>query len=52
MLAYPDEEVEASGVIEEVTSENGEKYHRLVTGYFGSYLNQRRDNEYIKIVDD
>ena len=52
MLAYPDEEIEASGVVEEVTQEDGKKYYRVVIGYFGSYLNQRRDNEYIKLVDD
>src|SRR3989338_2105129 len=52
MLAYPGEKIEASGVIEEVTQEDGKKYYRVVTGYFGSYLNQRRDNEYVKAVDD
>lgn len=52
MLAYPKEDIEASGVIEEVTPENGEKYYRLVIGYFGSYLNKRRDEEYIKLVDE
>lgn len=52
MLAYPGEKIEASGVIEEVTPENGEKYHRIVIGYFGSYLNKRRDEEYIKVLDD
>ncbi|MEK6869653.1 MAG: hypothetical protein AABX63_05320 [Nanoarchaeota archaeon] len=52
MLAYPNEKIEASGVVEEVTQKNGKKYYRIVIGYFGSYLNQRRDNEYIKVVDD
>ena len=52
MLAYPDEELEASGVVEEVTLEDGKKYYRVVIGYFGSYLNQRRNDEYIKVVDD
>ena len=52
MLAYPDENIEASGVVEEVTKKDGEKYYRIVIGYFGSYLNQRRNDEYIKVVDD
>ena len=51
MLAYPGEKIEASGVVEEVAQENGKKYYRIVTGYFGSYLNQRRDNEYIKVIE-
>jgi len=51
MLAYPDEKIEASGTVEEVTLISGEKYYRLVIGYFDSYLNGRRDNEYIKIDD-
>ncbi len=52
MLAYPDEKIEASGVVEEVTKKSGEKYYRIVVGYFDSYLNGRRDNEYIKVADD
>jgi len=52
MLAYPNEKVEVSGVVEEVTRENGEKDYRLVIGYFDSYMNGKRDDEYIKVVDD
>jgi len=52
MLAYPNEKVEVNGVVEEVTRENGEKYYRLVIGYFDSYMNGKRDDEYIKVVDD
>lgn len=52
MLAYNDEKIEASGVVEEVSKKNGEKYYRIVIGYFDSYMNGRRDNEYIKVVDD
>jgi len=51
MLAYKNEKIEASGVVEEVTPESGEKYYRLVVGYFDSYLSGRRDHEYIKAVD-
>ena len=52
MLAYPNKKIEASGVIEEVTKNSGEKYYRVVVGYFDSYLNGNRDNEYIRIADD
>jgi len=52
MLAYPDEKIEFSGVVEEVTSVSGERYYRIVIGYFDSYINGKRDDEYIKIVDD
>lgn len=52
MLAYPDEKIEVSGVVEEVTPKSGEKYYRVVIGYFDSYLNGRRDHEYIKVVGD
>tara|TARA_B100001971_G_C18252178_1_gene579162 strand:- start:2592 stop:3227 length:636 start_codon:yes stop_codon:yes gene_type:complete len=51
MLAYPDEEIEARGVVEEVTPKKGEKYHRLVIGYFDAYISKRRDEEYIKVLD-
>ena len=52
MLAYPDEKIEVSGVVEEVNPKSGNKYYRIVIGYFDSYLNGRRDHEYIKILDD
>ena len=52
MLAYPDEKIEVSGVVEEVTPKSGEKYYRVVIGYFDSYLNGRRDHEYIKVIGD
>ena len=51
MLAYKNEKIETSGVVEEVTPESGEKYHRLVVGYFDAYLSDRRDYEHIKAVD-
>ncbi|MBI2651729.1 hypothetical protein HYX01_04615 [Candidatus Woesearchaeota archaeon] len=52
MLAYPNEKIEASGIVEEVLKDSGEKYYRMVIGYFDSYLNDRRDKEYIKVIDD
>jgi len=51
MLAYPDEKIEISGVVEEVTPKAGNKYYRIVIGYFDSYLSKRRDEEYIRIID-
>ncbi|MBI2658419.1 hypothetical protein HYX08_07040 [Candidatus Woesearchaeota archaeon] len=52
MLAYPGEKIEISGVVEEVARKSGEKYYRVVVGYFDSYLSGRRDQEYIKVTDD
>jgi len=52
MLAYPEERIEASGIVEQVTPEDGNKYYRMVIGYFDSYISDRRDKEYIKIVAD
>jgi predicted nucleotidyltransferase len=51
MLAYPKEKIEFSGVVEEVIPKKGEKYHRLVVGYFDSYLSKRRDEEYIRVLE-
>lgn len=50
MMAYSGEEIEASGIIEEVTEKSRETYHRLVVGYFDTYTSDRRDNEYIKVI--
>lgn len=52
MLANPKEKIEASGIVEQVIPKSGEKYYRLVIGYFDSYLSERRDNEYIRIIGD
>ena len=52
MLAYPNEKIEMKGAVEEVTSKTGEKYYRLVLGYFDTYLaTDRRDDGYIKVID-
>lgn len=51
MLAYRGEKIEVSGIVEEVGSKDGGKYNRLVIGYFDSYLDERRDNEYIKVIE-
>jgi len=52
MLAYPGERIEASGLLEEVIPEQGEAYQRLVVGYFDAYISERREREYIKVVED
>jgi len=51
MLAHKGEKIEFSGVVEEVKTKQGEKYYRAVIGYFDSYLDERRDTEYIKVVE-
>lgn len=49
MLAYSGEEVEVSGVIEKV-EDSTNSYYRIVVGYFDSYISEKRDEEYIKVV--
>ena len=51
MQVYPGEKIKACGLLEEVKNKNGKKYHRIVIGYFDSYLNERRDKEYLKKID-
>ena len=46
--AFPNETVEACGLLEKVEPINGKTYYRLVIGYFDSYLS-RRDNEFLKV---
>jgi predicted nucleotidyltransferase len=50
MLAFPGETIEFKGVVEEVSKKTGEKYYRVVVGYFVSHINGNRDNEYIKVI--
>ena len=52
MLAYPGEKIEASGVVEEVIPKIGKSYYRIVVGYFDSYLNKSREDEYIRVFGD
>jgi len=51
MLSYPNEKIEVDGVVEEVKTKSGKKYHRIVIGYFDTYTSDRRDTEYIKTVE-
>ena len=50
MLAYPGEDIEVGGILEEVEPKSGENYYRLVVGYFDSYISDSRDKEYIKVI--
>ncbi len=49
LQAFPGETILATGMLEEVEPVNGEKYHRLVVGYFDMYLSDRREQEFIKV---
>ena len=44
------EKIKACGLLEKVTPQSGESYHRLVIGYFDSAISPRRDKEYIKVL--
>ena len=52
MIAYPGEKVEVKGVVEEVTPKFGKRYYRVVIGYFDSYMSDRRDSEYLRVMED
>ncbi len=52
MLVYPEEKVEVSGKVEKVTRKHGEPYHRIVVGYFNTYMSEKRNEEYIRVVQD
>jgi predicted nucleotidyltransferase len=46
--AIKGEELTACGLLELVTPKKGEKYYRIVVGYFDSYTSDRREKEFIK----
>jgi predicted nucleotidyltransferase len=50
MIAYPGEKIRACGVLEKVEPKQGEPYYRVVVGYFDSYITDRREEEYVKLV--
>ncbi|MBS3132179.1 hypothetical protein J4212_07110 [Candidatus Woesearchaeota archaeon] len=52
MLAYPGENIEVSGTVEEVSEKSGRKHNRIVVGYFDSYISGMRDGEYIRVLDN
>ena len=47
--AVAGETIIACGLLELVIPKKGEKYHRLVVGYFDAYLTERREKEFIKV---
>jgi predicted nucleotidyltransferase len=46
--ALKGEEITACGLLELVIPKVGEKYYRIVTGYFDAYISDRREKEFIK----
>lgn len=42
------ETIKACGLLELVTPKKGEKYYRVVIGYFDAYISKRREKEFIK----
>ncbi len=42
------EDMTACGLLELVTPKDGEKYYRVVVGYFDAYVSDRREKEFIK----
>ncbi len=46
--ALTGETLKACGLLELVTPQEGEKYYRVVVGYFDAYVSERREKEYIK----
>src|SRR3989338_1974458 len=47
--AVSGEMLKACGLLELVTPKKGEKYYRIVVGYFDAYVSDRREKEYIKV---
>ena len=47
--ALAGEMLKACGLLELVTPKKGEKYYRIVVGYFDAYVSDRREKEYIKV---
>jgi len=50
MLAEKGEKIKARGILEHVRTKEGDEYHRLTVGYFDSYITERREKEYIKVI--
>ena len=49
-MCFSGEKIKAKGILEKVVSNKEEPYYRVVIGYFDSYLNERREKEYIKPI--
>jgi len=52
MLAIPGEKIKVCGLLELVTPKQGDPYYRVVVGYFDSYITDKRDKEFIKVIND
>jgi predicted nucleotidyltransferase len=50
LLAYKGETIRARGILERVEPTKGREYHRIVTGYLDSYVSERREEEFIKVI--
>jgi len=48
--ALSGEGIKACGLLELVTPSSGDKYYRVVIGYFDAYVSDRREKEYIKAM--
>ena len=50
LLAFEGEKISARGILEKVEPKNKQPYYRIVTGYFDSYITERREQEFIKVI--
>ncbi|MBI5332510.1 MAG: hypothetical protein HZB65_02970 [Candidatus Aenigmarchaeota archaeon] len=52
MIANKGDRIRAKGLLEKVESKNGTPYLRLVIGYFDAYISDRREQEFIKVINN
>ncbi|MBT4935460.1 hypothetical protein HOL21_03360 [Candidatus Woesearchaeota archaeon] len=52
LQAREGEQVEACGLLEKVTPQEGEPYYQIVIGYFDTYTTDRGKEEYLKVLVD
>ena len=51
MMAYPNEKIEVNGLVEEVTTNFSDVYYRIFVGYFDINIDERKEKEYIRVVE-
>jgi len=51
MLVQKGEKIQACGNLERVTTTDGRVHYRVVVGYFDSYLDDRREKEFVRLVE-
>ena len=51
LLARRGERIRACGLLEKVTPRDGGAYYRVAVGYFDAYISERREKEYIKVLE-